>query len=97
MTLGSRHHVGRFLRGHVILVEFLTQVLTCGDSIDDVAALSVGNPFFEHGTPIALLVGLHLLVDIIRHQKANCEHIRLHAIYRSDDGDPRSRMLCYIT
>ena len=33
MTLGSRHHVGRFLRGHVILVALLTQVLTCGDGM----------------------------------------------------------------
>ncbi len=93
MTLGSRHHVGRFLRGRVILVEFLTQALTCGDGMGDVAALSVGDLLFEHGTPIALLVDLHLLVDTVRHQKADCEHIRLHAIYRSGDGDTRSRML----
>jgi hypothetical protein len=44
-----------------------------------------------------LLGDLHLLVDIVRHQKADYEHIRLHAIYRSGDGDPRSRMLCYVT
>ena len=97
MTLGSRHHVGRFLRGHVILVALLTQVFTCGDGMCDVVALSVGDLLFEHATPIALRVDLHLLVDIVRRQKADHEHIRLHAIYRSGDGNPRSRMLWYVT
>ena len=93
MTLGSRYHVGRFLRDHVILVEFLTQVLTCGD----VVALSVGSLFFEYAISSALLVDLHFLIDIVRRQKADYEHIRLHAIYRSGDGDPRGQMLCYVT
>jgi hypothetical protein len=65
MTLGSRHHVGRFLRGHVILVALLTQVLTCGDGMNDVVTLSVSDLLFEHATPIALLVDLHLLFDLI--------------------------------
>jgi len=73
-------------------------VLTCGDSIDDVVALSVGDLLFEHATPIALRVDLHLLVDIVRRQKADHEHIRLHAIHRSGDGDPRrsNALLCHL-
>ena len=68
-------------------------MLTCGD----VAALSVGSLFFEYAISSALLVDLHFLIDIVRRQKADYEHIRLHAIYRSGDGDPRGQMLCYVT
>ena len=95
--VGFPTYDGRFLRGHVILVEFLTQVLTCGDGMCNVVALSVGDLLFEHATPIALRVDLHLLVDIVRRQKADHEHIRLYAICRSGDGNPRSRMLWYVT